>query len=176
MGYHPTFAAEFEFFLFRETAQSLHQKGFRGLDALAGNVRLLVGARGPEREICHAILDEMEAFGIPIEGLHTETGPGVYEVAIRYDDALAMADKAALFKAGMKQLCARRGLCDVHGQVERGASGLERALHLALERRPSDECVLRRARAAPAEQAREALPRRANRARCLRSPRSSRRR
>ncbi len=48
----PTFAAEFEFFVFKETPQSLHQKGFRGLDAaLAGNVRLLVGARGAEQRV-----------------------------------------------------------------------------------------------------------------------------
>jgi glutamine synthetase len=111
MGYHPTFAAEFEFFLFRETPQSLHEKGFRGLDSLSPGMFGYSWVReGQNSELCHAILDEMDAFGVPIEGLHTETGPGVYEVAIRYDDALAMADKAALFKAGMKQLCARHGI------------------------------------------------------------------
>jgi glutamine synthetase len=52
----------------------------------------------------------MGAFDIPIEGLHTETGPGVYEAALRYDEAIRAADKAALFKTQMKQLCARRGL------------------------------------------------------------------
>jgi glutamine synthetase len=51
----------------------------------------------------------MAAFDISIEGLHTETGPGVYEVAIKYDAALRSADKAALFKTAMKQLCARMG-------------------------------------------------------------------
>ena len=50
-----------------------------------------------------------ERFGIPIEGLHTETGPGVYEVAIGYDEALRAADKAALFKTAMKQIAARLG-------------------------------------------------------------------
>jgi glutamine synthetase len=65
---------------------------------------------GQNSEFCHAILDESQAFDIPIEALHTETGPGVYEVALRYDEALRMADKAALFKTHLKQLCARRGL------------------------------------------------------------------
>ncbi len=74
---------------------------------------------GQHADLCHAILDEMERFGIPIEGLHTETGPGVYEVAIRYDDALRAADKAALFKTAMKQIASQPRLCgDVHGQVE----------------------------------------------------------
>jgi glutamine synthetase len=108
-GYRATFATEFEFFLFRETAQSLHHKGFRHLETLTPGMFGYSWVReGQNSELCHAILDEMEAFGIPIEALHTETGPGVYEVAIRYDEALAMADKAALFKSGMKQLCAKR--------------------------------------------------------------------
>ena len=64
---------------------------------------------GQNADLCHAILDDMERFGIPIEGLHTETGPGVYEVAIRYDEALRAADKAALFKTAMKQVAARLG-------------------------------------------------------------------
>jgi glutamine synthetase len=110
-GYRATFAAEFEFFVFRETAQSLAQKDFRALETLTPGMFGYSWVReGQNSDLCHAILDEMEAFGISIEALHTETGPGVYEVAIRYDDALAMADKAALFKTGMKQLCSRRGL------------------------------------------------------------------
>lgn len=111
MGLSATFAAEFEFFVFRETPATLHAKDFRGLDPLTPGMFGYSWVReGQNAELCHAILDEMAAFDIPIEALHTETGPGVYEAALRYDDALRMADKAALFKAGMKQLCARRGL------------------------------------------------------------------
>jgi glutamine synthetase len=44
-----------------------------------------------------------------IEGLHTETGPGVLEAAIRVDDALRAADKAALFKTFTKILAQKRG-------------------------------------------------------------------
>ncbi len=64
---------------------------------------------GQNADLCHAILDDMERFGIPIEGLHTETGPGVYEAAIKYDTVLVAADKAALFKTAMKQVAARLG-------------------------------------------------------------------
>jgi glutamine synthetase len=49
-------------------------------------------------------------FGIELEALHTETGPGVYEVAIRYGDALAVADQAALFKTTLKQVAHRHGI------------------------------------------------------------------
>ena len=88
----------------------------------------------------------MDAFDIAIEGLHTETGPGVYEVAIRYDEALRAADKAALFKTRHEAaLRAARALGDVHGEVERRAPGLERApASVALERRTQNERLLRR--------------------------------
>jgi glutamine synthetase len=110
-GLSALFAAEFEFFVFRETAESLVAKGFRDLTPLSPGMFGYSWVReGQHSDLCHAILDEMAAFDIPIEALHTETGPGVYEVAIRYDEALAMADKAALFKTAMKQLCAKRGL------------------------------------------------------------------
>jgi len=108
MGFRATFAAEFEFFMFRETPRSVREKNFHALEPLSPGMFGYSWVReGQNSALCHAILDEMEAFDIPIEGLHTETGPGVYEVAIRYDEALRMADKAALFKSAMKQLCAR---------------------------------------------------------------------
>jgi glutamine synthetase len=103
--------AEFEFFLFKETPESLKAKGFRDLTPLSPGMFGYSWVReGQNSELCHAILDDMAAFDIAIEALHTETGPGVFEVAIRYDEALRMADKAALFKTGMKQLCSKRGL------------------------------------------------------------------
>jgi glutamine synthetase len=111
LGFAPTLAAEFEFFVFRETAPSLHQKGFRGLEPVSPGMFGYSWVRaGQHADLCHAILDDMDRFGIPIEGLHTETGPGVYEAAIRYDDALRAADKAALFKTGMKLIAHRLGL------------------------------------------------------------------
>ena len=30
------------------------------------------------RPFFNALMDEMLAFGVPVEGLHTETGPGVF--------------------------------------------------------------------------------------------------
>jgi glutamine synthetase len=58
----------------------------------------------------HELWDTLAAYGIPIEGFHTETGPGVYEAALRYQDALRMADNAALFKVATKEILSRRGL------------------------------------------------------------------
>lgn len=110
LGYEPSVGAEYEFFLFRESPESLRAKGFRGLAPLSPGMFGYSWVRSSQHaDLCHAIQDEMGAFDVPIEGLHTETGPGVYEVAIRYDEALKSADRAALFKVGMKQLASRHG-------------------------------------------------------------------
>jgi glutamine synthetase len=110
-GFSATLAAEFEFWVFKETPQSLHEKGFRGLVPVTPGMFGYSWVREEQNKtLCHAILDEMAAFDCAVEGLHTETGPGVYEVALRYDEALRAADKAALFKTQMKSLAARHGL------------------------------------------------------------------
>jgi glutamine synthetase len=110
-GFEPYFSAEFEFFVFKETPQSASDKGYKGMTPLSPGMFGYSWVReGQNAEFCHAILREMEAFGIPIEGFHTETGPGVYEAALRYDAAVAMGDKGALFKTAMKLLASRFGL------------------------------------------------------------------
>ncbi|MFO0734348.1 MAG: glutamine synthetase family protein [Labilithrix sp.] len=109
--YSASFGVELEFWVFKETPESIHEKGFRKLTPLSPGMFGYSWLREEQnRAFCHAILDEMKAFDIDIEALHTETGPGVYEVAIKHDEALRAADKAALFKTQMKALAARHGL------------------------------------------------------------------
>jgi glutamine synthetase len=56
------------------------------------------------------MIDQLGAFNCTPEGFHTETGPGVYEAAIAVDEAVAAADKAALFKTAVKEIAARHSL------------------------------------------------------------------
>jgi glutamine synthetase len=111
MGYLPKFGAEYEFFIFKETPHSLKEKGFQNLAPLTpgmfGYSWLRTSLNSP---LVHAIIDGCNAFGLDIEGFHTETGPGVFEAAIRYDDLEKSADKAVLFKTVVKEICARHGL------------------------------------------------------------------
>jgi glutamine synthetase len=111
MGFEPEIATEFEFFLFREDSHSIRAKHYRDLTPLSpGMFGYSVQRTGAHSEIAHAIMDSMRDFGVELEGFHTETGPGVYETALRHDAALAAADKAGLFKNGVKQIAARQGL------------------------------------------------------------------
>ncbi len=111
MGFLPRFGAEFEYFLFKETPQSLHEKGFRDLTPLTPGMFGYSWLRtSTNAGLVHALIDGCNSFGVDIEGMHTETGPGVYETAIRYDDLEKAADKAVLFKTAVKEICARHGV------------------------------------------------------------------
>jgi glutamine synthetase len=111
MGFSPKVGAEFEFFVFQETRDTLEEKQYRGLTPLDPGMFGYSWVRtGQDAALMRDILDGMRDFDIAIEGLHTETGPGVYEAAIQYDDALRAADQAALFKTAMKQIAHRHGL------------------------------------------------------------------
>src|SRR6185437_10747458 len=78
LGFSAKFACEFEFFVFQETPHSLHEKGFRDLKNLSPGMFGYSWVReGQQQALMGAILDGMRAFDVEIEGLHTETGPGV---------------------------------------------------------------------------------------------------
>ncbi len=111
MGYVPKASIEYEYFFFREDAHSARAKHYRDLTPFTpGMFGYSVLRSSVNSELAHEILDTSRAMDVELEGFHTETGPGVYETAIRYDDAVRAADKAALFKLIVKVLAQRRGL------------------------------------------------------------------
>ncbi len=110
-GYHAVFSCELEMWIFKETPESLRSKRFGGLTPLSPGMFGYSWLReGQYAELVHDVLDTMKAYDVEIEGFHTETGPGVWEAAILYDDVVRAADKAVLFKTAMKQICHRHGL------------------------------------------------------------------
>jgi len=111
LGYTPFFSAEYEFFFFCETPQTLRAKNFRNLTPLTpGMFGYSVLRASGNSELVLQILDQLASFDCPVEGFHTETGPGVYEAAIAVDETVHAADKAALFKTAVKEIAARRDL------------------------------------------------------------------
>ncbi len=111
LGVQPMCGMEFEWFNFAETPQSWAAKRGVGPEPITpGMFGYSLLRMNHKREFFNALMDEMPAFGVPIEGLHTETGPGVYEVAILYSEALEAADRAILFKTGAKEIGARFGV------------------------------------------------------------------
>ncbi len=108
MGLRPVCSVEYEFFIYRETAWSLAEKGYKDPKPLDPGMFGYSWLRTSQSsELTHDLLDLLEEFGTPIEGFHTETGPGVFEAALCYDDALVAADRGVLFKSAVKEICAR---------------------------------------------------------------------
>jgi glutamine synthetase len=111
MGYAVSAAAEFEFFVFDETPQTIRDKGYRNLKTMTpGNFGYSVLRSSVHADLYHELLNVSQAMRFPIEGLHTETGPGVLEAALTYCDALEAADRAALFKTFAKVVAQRHGV------------------------------------------------------------------
>ena len=107
----PMAGMEFEWFNFQETPQSwAEKKGVDPTPITPGMFGYSLLRMNHKREYFNALMDEMPKFGVPIEGLHTETGPGVYEVAIAFGEALEQADRAILFKTGAKEIGSRFGI------------------------------------------------------------------
>ncbi len=111
LGFAPMAGMEFEWFNFAETPQSWAAKRGVGPDTITpGMFGYSLLRMADHRGFFNALMDEMAAFRVPIEGLHTETGPGVYEVAITFSEALEAADRAILFKTGAKEIGKRFGV------------------------------------------------------------------
>ena len=111
MGYEVSASFEYEFFVFQETPESVRSKNYQNLDPITpGNFGYSVLRNSVWSEFYEALLDLSSQMDLPIEGIHTETGPGVIEAALRYGDALQAADRAALFKTFVKILAQRHDL------------------------------------------------------------------
>jgi len=110
-GFYPSAGFEYEWFNFRETPHSVHDKNFHKMEPLSpGMFGYSVLRSSLNKDFFTALMEEMTAFGVPIEGLHTETGPGVLEAAIQYGEPLEAADRASLFKTGCKEIAYRFGI------------------------------------------------------------------
>lgn len=111
MGFRAEFAQEFEWFNFKETPQSLEQKQFTSIEPLTpGMFGYSILRTSMQDEFYFDLIKQLNGFNIPIEGIHTETGPGVYEAAIAHDEVLSAADKATLFKTAVKEIAYKHGI------------------------------------------------------------------
>ena len=110
-GFTPIFAKEFEWFNFRETSQSLQDKGFHSPQPFtSGMFGYSVLRLSQQQSYYNQLFNQLTEFGVPLECLHTETGDGVSEAAIAYTDVLEAGDRAVLFKSGVKEMASQHGL------------------------------------------------------------------
>ena len=110
MGFNAFGSLEYEFFVFKETPESIREKNYLNLEPLAPeSFGYSIIRNTVEAEVYQEIIKVSEEMDFPIEGLHEETGPGVIEGAITVDNVSDAADKGALFKTFVKIAMQRMG-------------------------------------------------------------------
>lgn len=110
-GYVPYFSQEFEWFNFTDNRDELYKNDFRNPKPMTpGMFGYSVLRASQQGSYFHDLFDSLKKFNIPLEGIHTETGPGVYEAAILYAEIVEAADRAVLFKSSVKEIAHHHGL------------------------------------------------------------------
>jgi len=111
MGISFNAAAEFEFFMFNETPHSVREKDYKNLENFTPDMFGYSLIRNSvHADLYNELMDLCIKMDMPIEGIHTETGPGVLEAALNYDELLKAADKAVLFKTFTKVFAQKKSL------------------------------------------------------------------
>ncbi len=111
MGFVPYFSQEFEWFNFAETPQSAIEKQFKNLTPLTpGMFGYSILRSSLKNAFFTDLFELLKKFNVPLEGLHTETGPGTYEAAIVYSEMVEAADRAVLFKTAVKEIAYKHGI------------------------------------------------------------------
>jgi glutamine synthetase len=110
-GFRPFFGQEFEWFNFQGTTDEANAQEFRQLKPLSpGMFGYSLLRMSLNTDFFNELYDLCDKFRVPLEGLHTETGPGVLEAAILYGDILESADRAVLFKSAAREIGHRHGI------------------------------------------------------------------
>ena len=110
-SYLPYFSQEFEWFNFVGNLEELYANKFRNLQPMTqGMFGYSILRASQKSAYFHDLFDLLKKFRVPIEAIHTETGPGVYEAAIRHAEILEAADRAVLFKSAVKEIAHRHGI------------------------------------------------------------------
>ena len=108
LGIDVRMGLEYEFFVFDETSHTVHEKAFRNLTPVTpGNFGYSMLRASTQADLFNGLMDYCVALDTPVEGLHCETGPGVWEAALEASDAVTAADRANLFKTFCKVYFAR---------------------------------------------------------------------
>jgi glutamine synthetase len=110
-GFEVEAAFEFEFLALNETAESLRDKNFAGLDSFAPENRCWSGQTAAVHAEFVGELERMLRYAeIDPYALGGELGPGCFEVTLRHRAPMRAADDAAFFRLYTKAFCRRRNM------------------------------------------------------------------
>jgi glutamine synthetase len=110
MGLVPRVGSELELYVFDETYESAHRKGYKAMQSAGWyteDYHILQTTK--EESLIRAIRNGMDGAGIPVEFSKGEWGPGQEEINLRYADAVEMADRHTIYKNGAKEIAHLQG-------------------------------------------------------------------
>lgn len=106
----PMIGSEIEFYLFRDSYDQLHDKGYRNLLPHSPYMEDYQIAQTTRDEyVVGEIRRGLEAAGIPVEFSKGEAGRGQHEINLSYTRALEMADRNTVYKTAAKEIAAGLG-------------------------------------------------------------------
>lgn len=134
LGFEFSIGYELEFYLFRETPESVREKGFQNLTPATPDISTYVLHRlAGIDHVVGDIRDRMNECGIPIEASNTEYGPGQLEINIHYSDPLQAADRVAIYKDGVRRIAANHGfVASFMAKVSKDGAGSSGHIHQSL--------------------------------------------
>ncbi len=110
LGMKAMAATELEFYLFRDSYEQAHAKGYRGLDPVSPyNEDYHIFQTAKDEEVMRAVRTGLNGAGIPVENSKGEAWAGQQEINIRYADVLTMADRHVVVKNGVKEIAWSKG-------------------------------------------------------------------
>jgi glutamine synthetase len=110
LGMRAFVATELEFYLFDETYEALHAKGYRDPKTAGYYIEdYHIFQTSKEEPVMRAVRNGLQGAGIPVENSKGEWGPGQEEINVRYADALEMADRHVILKNGIKEIAYNAG-------------------------------------------------------------------
>ena len=129
-------ASELEFFLFRESFEAAHAKGYRDLTLISPyNEDYHIFQTTKEEEVMRAIRNGLYGAGIAVENSKGEAWAGQEEINVRYSDALDAADTHVITKNAVKEIAWAKGRAATFmAKWDTGAAGSSCHLHQSLWR------------------------------------------
>jgi glutamine synthetase len=109
-GFEPKIGIEYEFYIFVGGLAALKESVWRLQPIRVRPYTYGVYGGSLDEDLIGAIRRQLGVAGIRIEACNPETGPGQFELNLRYDDALKAADDGFVYKNGLKEIVAARGL------------------------------------------------------------------
>lgn len=109
-GMQAMLASELEFYLFDESYEAIRAKRWHEPKTAGDYIEdYHILQTSKEEEVMRAVRLGLSGAGIPVENSKGEWGPGQEEINVRYAEALAMADRHAILKNGIKEIAWSKG-------------------------------------------------------------------